>query len=197
MRFRFVFIIVLSLVFFAGNAFAFSEFRFGYMPMFSYSMINDPDGSAAANSHFMPISAIVTYGDVPSFRDTRIFGHIYYDWFDVKGSQSNVGQKAKSIGANISWQWMFRLAQHFKPYVGIGVGYANEKYIQRYKTTASGLYRSNQLYPDRNVQSFSGIVNMSTQWSVTEKWDAGIHLQFEQPINGGSTAARAGIYVSY
>ena len=123
-------------------------------------------------------------------------GNIYYDSYSVSASTGHIAQTVTAYGINASYQWMFRVARAFKPYFGVGLGYSGENFKNRYNTTPDGLYL-NTTYPNRSVQAFNAIVNASTEWQLSRNWDIGLHIQFEQPIAGGLTAIRAGIYVTY
>lgn len=197
MRKCFMLIVFFSVILSCSNAFALlDDLHFGWMPMFNYNSIHDPEGATKDEMHVMPVSGVIIYNHIA--RDQRLFGHVYYDWYDVKASTENIGQKAREFGANLSWQWMIRIARNWRPYLGVGLGYANEKFTNRYVCSSpSCQYSSNTSFSDRSVQSFTALVNASSEWSITEKWDVGVHMQFEQPLNGGSIAARAGIYITY
>jgi len=168
--------------------------RIGWMPMANYNLINDPEGPTNDNVHFMPLCAVIIYNNI--LRDARLFGNIYYDSYSVSAESQHIAQSVTEFGVNVSYQWMFRVSRVFKPYLGIGLGYAAESFKNRYNTTPDGLFL-NTTYPNRSVQAFNAVVNASSEWQLSPNWNVGVHLQFEQPIGGGLTAIRAGMYITY
>lgn len=162
--------------------------------MANFNSINDPDGKTNNSIHAMPLSATVIYTNIN--RDARLFGHLYYDWYEVDASSTRVGQKINEFGLNASYQWMFRVARDWRPFLGVGLGYGSETYSNRHTMTPTGLF-SQTSYPERKLQSPKVLINTSSEWPLSQNWDMGVHLQFEQPVGKGSTVVRAGLYFIY
>ncbi len=166
--------------------------RFGISPSVSAFYLHDPDGPTANGSAFTPISGLLI---ATAGRDARVLVHAQYDKFSVSASPTEIGENVTRVGGDISYQVLFRLSRAWKPWGGIGLGYAQEKYTTRYTVTPLG-HLANQ-YPDRDVNSVSLVLNTSTEWRINRDWSMGAHLQFEQPLNSGANVLRLGLYFVY
>jgi len=184
-------LIVCSMLLFAGSSYAANEsFRFGFMPVYSMYYLHDPDGPTVAKGNITPVSAVGIYD---WGRDARIFAHVYYADFTLPASSTNIGQNVKQYGFDGSYQIMWRLTRNFRPWFGLGLGFANETYTTRH-TVVSGYVPPGGSYPDRTVENFYGVLNASNQWRLSRFWDMGVHLQLEKPTGDGARVIRAGIY---
>jgi outer membrane autotransporter protein len=169
--------------------------RFGLMPIASRYEINDPLGSTKSGSDVTPLSGVVIFD---AGRDSRVFVHAYSADFQVTASTTDIGQKVKQAGINASYQTMFRLTRSIKPWLGLGLGYASERYQQRYRVTSGGFLAPGSPYESRSIENYTAVLNASHEWQYNRNYDIGLHLQYEQPISsGGASAARLGFYVVY
>jgi hypothetical protein len=188
-------IFICSVVLYATVSHSGEEFRFGLMPTVSRYYVNDPLGSTKPQDNFTPLSAI---GIFDFGRDSRIFAHIYSTSFTLRASTSDIGQDVKVFGINGSYQMMLRLTRGFRPWVGLGLGYASESYTARHRITSEGYLAPGSPYQSRTVDSYTGILNASNEWKLNRDWDIGIHLQVEEPVvSGAARVFRGGIYFVY
>jgi hypothetical protein len=168
-------------------------FRFGVLPSLSAYNVTDPDGPTATNSAASLLSAVMF---VEHGRDGRIMFQVVQDKFSLNASTTDIGQDVTSLEFLAAYQWQFRVTRGWKPWIGIGAGYANESFENRYTMTAGGFLGNT--YPNRNLNDYKLILNTSTEWPVGKDWDMGIHLQFEEPISSdGIRTIRLGFYVVY
>lgn len=176
----------------APLAAAAETFRFGVLPMVAGYDVYDPNGPTEQRAAFSIAGVIL----VDMGRDSRLVGQLVHDSFQLSASTTNIAQDVSSTGANVEYQMMFRVMRGWKPWIGLGAGYASESYSNRYTVTPGGFKGAS--YPDRTKDDFTVVVNTSTEWQLNRDWDMGVHLQFEQPTGSdGTRVIRFGIYAVY
>ena len=166
--------------------------RFGISPSVSAFHLKDPDGPTANGSAFTPLSGLLI---ASAGRDARVLVHVQYDDFSVPASTTDIGENVTRLGGDVSYQILFRLSRAWKPWGGIGLGYAGEHYTTRYTLTPGGHLASQ--YPDRSASSVALVVNTSTEWRLERDWSMGAQLQYEQALGNGASALRFGLYLVY
>lgn len=190
-----MFVLCLILLLGAGTTYANEDFRFGIMPTGSRYDVKDPDGSTSPENDLNPLSGVLIYN---YGRDGRIFTHLYSASFSLKASPSDIGQDVTQVGLNATYQMMVRMARSFKPWIGLGLGYASEDYRNRHRITPEGHLAPGSPYPSRKIDNYVGVLNASLEWQANRDWDVGAHLQVEEPISSdGARAFRLGVYFVY
>ena len=168
-------------------------FRFGLLPGFSVYEVTDPDGPVDSATGLSALS-VVMLAEVG--RDSRLMLHSSYESFSLDHSVTNIGQDVTSIRGDLSYQMLVRVTRGWKPWFGVGLGYANESYKDRYTLTPGGFLGTR--YPDRTKSDFSAVLNVSSEWRVNRDWDMGVHLQLDQPTGSdGLRVIRLGLYAVY
>jgi hypothetical protein len=172
-----------------------SPFRFGISPSLSVFAINDPIGPTDTHSGITYASALML---VDMGRDSRLMVNVSHDSFSVAPSVTNIGQDVTSTQVGASYQMVFRVTRGWKPWFGIGGGYATENYQNRNTLTPGGFKCIGCPYPDRTKDDFYVVLNTSTQWQLNRNWDMGVHLELDQPTStDGMRAVRLGLYFVY
>ncbi len=166
--------------------------RFGISPSVSAFQLKDPDGPTANGSAFTPLSGLLI---ASAGRDARVLVQVQYDDFSIPASTTDIGENVTRLGGDVSYQTLFRLSRAWKPWGGIGLGYAGERYTTRYTLTPGGHLATQ--YPDRTVGSVALVLNTSTEWRLNRDWWMGVQLQYEQPLGSGASALRLGLYLVY
>lgn len=169
------------------------SFRFGILPNLAAYKVTDPNGPVESTTGFAPLTAIMF---AEAGRDGRLMFQGAYDSFSLNHSTTNIGQDVTSIRGDVSYQMLVRVTRGWKPWFGVGLGYANETYKDRYTLTSGGFLGTR--YPDRTKSAFDVLINASSEWKVNKNWDMGVHLQLEQPTGSDSMRIlRLGIYAVY
>jgi len=183
---------LVSLFFFSTTTHAADTWRFGVLPNVAGYTVNDPNGPTDTRAGLSPALLML----VDMGRDARLMAQVVHDSFQLSASTTNIAQDVSSTGANVEYQWMLRFTRGWKPWVGLGAGYASESYSNRYTVTPGGFLGTT--YPDRTKDDFTVVLNTSTEWAVNRDWDMGVHLQIEQPVSSdGMRVIRFGIYAVY
>ena len=110
------------------------ELRYGAQASLNHYTIADPDGPTSSASG-ASISAIVL---MPTGRNRRVMFNLNRESFSLNGSTTNVAQDVTSLSGGLSYQALFRVTRKWKPWVGIGAGYASIDYENRYTLTPGG-----------------------------------------------------------
>lgn len=184
---------VAFLVFVPSLAFAGGQtFRFGWLPSATYIDVREPAGEAENYNGVTYLSGVLL-ADVG--RDSRIFAHAHYDSFDLSASTANIHQTVNRYGLALAYQINLRITRAWKPWVGVGLGYSQDKITDRYVLTPGGF--SGASYPDRTEDSITAVGNFSSEWQLSRDWDMGLHFQWEEPLGDGVRAVRLGLYIVY
>ena len=183
---------LIVLVAFTGPSVAGESVRFGWFPAVSNIDVREPSGSAEIYTGLTYLSGVLF---VDLGRDSRLFVHGHYDTFDLAASTTNIHQSVDQYGVSVAYQINLRIARAWKPWVGVGLGYSQDKITDRYILTPGGF--SGARYPDRTEDSVSAIANFSSEWQLSREWDMGLHFQWEEPVGDGVRAVRVGFYFVY
>jgi outer membrane protein W len=167
-------------------------FRIGWMPSITSTSIEDPNGPVEDHTAAALLQAV---GIFDMGRDVRIFANAVYDKYEVDASTTNIHYDVSRFGINATYQWNVRLTRSFKPWLGVGLGYSQDTFADRYTLTPGGFLAAS--YPDRTVDSFNLVLNSSIDWQISRDLDLGIHFQWEQPTGDGARSARVGVYIAY
>ena len=182
------------LILFGASAPAFSSdtFRFGVSPGFVRAEVNDPDGNSASKTSVEILNVVMTqaFG-----RDSRMLYQGYYHAFNLDAGTSDIGQHVNRNGFSFSFQSAFHVARGWAPWGGVGLGLTEEKYKNRHTVDSGGFLATE--YPDRKTTNYGVLLNAGTQWNLTRNWDAGIHVQYEQALGDGISAAYLSFMLLY
>lgn len=166
------------------------ELRYGAQASLNHYTIEDPDGPTASASG-ASISAIVL---MPTGRNRRVMFQLNRESFSLKGSTTHIAQDITSLSGGLSYQALFRVTRKWKPWVGIGAGYASIDYENRYTLTPGGFSRS---LPNRSSTDFSVLLNANTEWQFNKDWDLGVQVQLAKSIQDDASTLRIGVYAVY
>lgn len=186
---RFSFLVLAVLM---SSAHAAESTRFGWLPTVSYVDVGDPNGPAEIYTGLTYLSAVLL---TDLGRDSRLFLHGHYDTFDLEASTSNIHQSVDRYGVNAVYQINLRITRAWKPWVGLGLGYSQDKITDRYILTPGGF--TGARYPDRTEDSVIAVANVSSEWQFSRELDMGLHFQWEEPLSDGVRAVRVGLYIVY
>ena len=104
-------------------------------------------------------------------------------WKPIKTSTASGGIAQKiavaEIDFGLDYQW--RLSRQFKPRLGVGVGYTNSRYSNRYTTDPDGFLLDR--YDDDNKNNFLVYLNASHYWTISREWALGANLRGTLPFN--------------
>lgn len=131
----------------------------------------------------------------PRERDNRYVAQLYSTRFYTSASTRDVGATVNRSGVNLSYQWLLRLTRDWKPWVGVGAGYARETHNTRYTLRSDGYL--GQTFPDLAPSGLVVLANASTEWSVADQVSVGLHLQLELPLAHTTTVTGVGVYLLY
>ena len=184
------FLIALFLI--GTTAHAERDWHIGWLGGVTNYSIDDPFGPTQSKSKFLWKDVVGLY-DLS--RDRRVFGMLSDNSYTVDASPTEIGQDAARKAGLLAYQFNFRLSREFKPWVGLGVGYASESYKPRYTVTSTGFLKAH--FPDRDVDGAFVLANASAQWPFAGGTAAGIHLQYEHGFSGLSDQITAAFFISY
>lgn len=141
--------------------------------------VDDPAGSTEVKTHLSFLNGIAT---IPYRRDRRIFAHLFYNRFDLDNSNNKVSGEVTSLGLNTSYQVKLRLSRHWKPWIGTGLGFSNDKFKNRILLDDEGFIIKD--FPDRKEEAFNFLINANMIIKQVRPFNLGIHFQYEFPISG-------------
>lgn len=183
----FIFLAITSL---AAQAEGEDQLRFGLQGSMNQYTVDDPLGPTAKGSG-PGVSGILI---MELGRESRAVFTVSRDAYTIKGTQTNVGQDVTSFGGGASYQSMFRVARTFKPWIGIGAGYALNTQKNRHLFTAGG---NRNFYPDIEEATYSLLLNANSEWQFNREWDIGVMAQYAHAISDKSSSIRVGLYFIY
>ena len=164
----------------------------GWLVTESQFKLSDHDGPSAAKAEFGLMNFVLA---APRERDDRFLAQLSLDRFDTAASTTGIGASVKRLDASLSYQTRLRASRYWKPWVGIGLGFANETQRSRYTVRSDGfLARS---YPEINQNGLVAVVNATSEWAIAEQWTLGVHLQYEEPLGHTARGLRAGLIVLF
>lgn len=166
------------------------QIRFGAQGSLNQYTVDDPLGPTAKGSG--PGLSAIALIDVG--RESRALFTVYRDSYSLQGTQTNVGQDVTALGGGVSYQKMVRATRSWKPWIGLGVGYASTTYKNRFLYTAGGF---KQIYADRTDAAFSVLLNANTEWEFNRDWDIGLMAQYARSISDKAGSIRVGLYFVY
>ena len=168
------------------------SFRFGGQVTGASYNLKDPDGPTAPGSGY-------SFGGIATIdlgRGGRLWMSAARGSYTLKASVTEIGQDAATTEAGLSYQSNFRISRSFKPWFGVGIGYAASKYTNRY-TSASvgspfGIFK-----PDRSQKTVVGLLNANSEWPVSADLDMGIQVQAAIAPSKGANVFGLGVYLLY
>lgn len=169
----------------AAAAVADEPLRVGVLAGGAYTQITDPDGPT--QTRFSPDLGVIAIADWA--RDARLFYQIRYQHFTLDADTQHIGQDVKRVGVSASYQHLLRLTRIWKPWLGVGLGYAHESDTLRHTVDSGGFLA--QTYPDRTDSTFLAVLSASSEWRWTHNWQLGFTLQYDAPLSANGTSAIA------
>lgn len=163
-------------------------FHFGPMVGWGRGGVSDPDGPTGTATTIIP-SLIAT---LDWDRDVRLFGQLYTDRYKLKpNGTSKIAQDVKQTGINTSVQYRLRVARDFRPWIGAGLGYAQNSFSKRYTVDKDGYLAAR--YPDRDESAINFVINAAISWEVNDRFRVALIPQYEYPINGSAKMLSVGL----
>lgn len=167
-------------------------FRFGGQVAGASYNLKDPDGPTAPGSGY-------SFGGIATIdmgRGGRLWISAARGSYTLKASVTEIGQDVASTEVGLSYQANYRISRSFKPWFGVGLGYASSKHTNRY-TSASvgspfGIFK-----PDRNQKSVVGLLNANSEWPVSADLDFGVQVQAAIAPSKGANVYGLGVYLLY
>ena len=167
-------------------------FRYGVQTSLNNYKIDDPAGSTAVGSGLSVSGiALLNVG-----RESRVMFNLDKDSYSLAGTTTNVGQNVSSIGGGVSYQNMLRVTRNWKPWIGVGLGYASATYKNRFTMMTPGQPYT-YLYADRTATDTALLLNTDSEWVINRDWDIGLQAQFAKTFSDKSSTFRVGIYLVY
>ena len=156
------------------------------------SKVNDPSGSTNTNTTTLWKDIVVQY-DLS--RDNRLFAIVDGYSYKLAATPDLIGQSVSHTGGTLSLQHQLRVSRTFKPWFGIGAGFANESFAPRYTVTSTGFLLNH--YSDRTASGPLAVANATAQWRFVSDTELGVHLQYEHGFNGLSNTFLFSLMLSY
>ena len=141
--------------------------------------VQDPDGPTQSQNRLTPGATLILGLDT----DTRMMVDVYHQTAHLNGTTQDIGQSVTSTGGHLIFQKQFPVTYQWHPWLGIGAGYAQESFTNRYTVDSQG-YLANR-YPDRSANPVSVVVNGTTDWTLNRSWRLGATVQYEYPLTSG------------
>jgi len=152
-------------------------YQLGVAAGMARSNVDDP--SASASSENYPQVALV--GIAQFGGDQRMFGQLFAKSFTLDPGVQTIGQDVKQTGLSLAYQR--RMGWHaWQPWLGAGLGYSRDRFENRVTVASDGFLA--QRFPNREDNGFALLLTGSTQWHVTDRWDVGLHLQYDYALQG-------------
>ncbi len=167
----------------AAPALADEPLRIGIVAGAGYYEINDPAGPTQTT--YAPDLGFIAIADWA--RDARLFYQAHYQHFTLDAGTANIGQDVKRASVSVSYQHLLRLSHPWKPWLGIGVGYAHETDSLRHTVDSGGFLATT--YPDRSNSEVDAILSVSSEWRWTQQWHLGFTVQYDAPLSSSGTRA--------
>ena len=138
--------------------------------------VADPEGpTATAAAPDLAVVAILGWG-----RDTRLRLAAGRQTVTLAASTVDIGQRVERTSASLSYQERWRLSYRWKPWLGIGLGYAREDETLRHTIDRDGFLAT--AYPDRTVGVFDAVLTADSEWRWTHGWKIGVALRYDAPF---------------
>ena len=162
---------------------------FGFQPSLLVLTLDDPAGETDSLETLVPLSLFYSLG---SGRDLRYLAEATYVEGQVDAAVDRVGEGVTSSIIGISIQRRFRIARNWKPWLGGGVSYFNNRFENRHTIDSEGFLAEH--YGNRSEDAFSATLTAASYWDVHESFDLGVHLVADLPY--GSELRRVGVGVA-
>lgn len=175
---KIVYLFMLIILLMASSARA-ESWQIGTMVGGAVSDIDDPKGDTASDPYFSFLNVIATF---PYGRDQQVLFHFFHDRFKLDASTSEIGQKVSTLGTNASWQYRWRLARYFKPWIGGGIGFSNNRFKDRFLIDGDSFVVKE--FSNRDERAISLILNAHSPIAEIGKVSLGALLQYEFPLRG-------------
>lgn len=169
-----------------------SSFHLGLLGNFYSTTPEDPDGPVASDVVFSTLNGIMTYD---FGRDSRALIHVFQNNSEHEPSTKDIGQSVTRTGASFSYQSLFRFSRRWKPWLGAGLSFTQFTAEDRHTVTFDGF--KDKVFEDRDESYFGGVLTATTQWAVSDNWDIGLHVAYEQDFGDGAKLITAGLTVLY
>lgn len=168
------------------------NWRYGLGMYATSSFVSDPFGGFSLGRG-RAYSGMVMYN---VNRGNRIKFNLDTEADKIDASTTVVGESVVSSSANISLQHNLRLFREFKPWVGVGLGYADTKFSDRFYLTPSGAY--SVPLENRTSADMTYVLCANNEWRFSgSKWSAGIEAQYSNTFLDKSGSLRVGFYFIY
>ena len=174
------------------SAHAERDWHIGWLGGISQPTIHDPNGPTQVGTQSLWKDGVIT---VDHDRDSRFFVELAQQKYTLTADTTHIGQGVSRVESVLAYQWRFRVSREFKPWFGVGVVYANEKYSPRFTMTPTGFL--NTVFPDRTESGIAPVVNATAQWDFIYGTQAGVHLQYEHGLSGLSSQLAVAFMLSY
>lgn len=168
------------------------SFRFGAQVAGASYSLKDQDGPTAAGSGY-------SFGGVAAIelgRGGRLWLSAGRGAYTLKASVTEIGQDVSTTEAGLSYQSNFRVSRGFKPWLGVGIGYAASKYTNR-NTSPSVGSPYGEFKADRSTRNVAALLNANSEWQISQELDFGIQVQVAITPGKGANVIGLGAYLLY
>ena len=154
--------------------------------------VDDPDGpTAGATAPDLGVAALLGWG-----RDTRLLLEADRQTATLTAGTHDIGARIARTAVSLSYQERWRLSYRWKPWLGIGLGYARMTETLRHTIDDGGFLAS--VYPDRSQGVADAVLTADSEWRWTRGWRIGVALRFELPLDPhATTVLAAGVLLSH
>jgi hypothetical protein len=152
----------------------------GFAVSLSDINIDDPSGPTDSDTEIQALNVIHTMSVRPEY---RYWSEVFYHSYGLDGSASNIGQDVKRLGLRASLQREMDIDAPPRVWLGVGAQLTREEYTKRHTKDSQGFLQ--QIFPDRNDDNLSIVLEAVSQWTVTPRWDLGGKFTYAVPLGDG------------
>lgn len=148
--------------------------------MMSPSIDAAPDGPSADDEAFQ--GGAIVYTDRFS-GDARYWTEAYLQQAGQPAASGEIGQDVRQIGMRFALQTRVPLLFGWAPWLGAGLDVSQVHYSNRHDVDLGGFLLTR--YSDRTEVQPALLLNLTTEWGVTRRWDVVAKVEQMWPLDDG------------
>lgn len=162
--------------------------EFGYLFGVGALSLDDPDGPSATEFILQPFALVYTRRLRGNWRHWQ---ELYFQQATFDASADNVGQDVTRFGARVSMQKYLTIGTGHLPRIGAGLDVSRTRYANRHTIDVDGFLA--RQFPDRSEIDISALVNLSSEWTWSERRSVHARLEYLAPIGGDLASLSASV----
>jgi len=164
----------------------------GYAIGVNQVSVDDPRGDTESVWVLQPVALLYT---ARLMSGVRYWSELYYHTAALDAAQDRVGQEVERFGLQVSLQKSLPVMPGWVAWVGAGLGVSRTRYTARHTIDSDGYLLAR--YPDRHDTGAALLLNVVSEWAVSQHWSLGVKLEQAVAMAGDAGGSRASLALLY